>query len=420
MTPYQTDSRQYQLFEEALDIKTPWFIKEVRLDHSRRRLDINLDFERGAHFTCSGCQKELTAYDTRMREWRHLDFFQYETRIYAPLPRTCCPDCGVKTVEVPWARPKSGFTILFETWAVELAQQMTILAASRRLRISDDRLWRLLKRIVNEALEEQDLSGIQNIALDETSWQKGHKYITLIFYYDRRRLIYATEGKGADTLSRFTEYLEAHEGAREKIRQVGCDMLPAFISGIEKNFPNASITFDKFHVIKAMNEALDEVRRREVKEYPILEKTRWDYMKNPENLSEKGRERLKKVAQSKKQLQTARAYTMKLLLQEILDARNTMSMEEGRGQLKKWVRWALLCRIPEVVKVGEMIKRHMEGILSWFRSRMTNALLEGYNSVLRAGRGIARGFRTCANVILKSFLMAGKLNFCFQTNIWNP
>lgn len=323
-------------------------------------------------------------------------------------------------MELPWARPGSGFTILFEAWAVELAQQMTILAASRRLRISDDRLWRLLKRIVNEALEKQDLSGIQNIALDETSWQKGHKYITLIFDYDRRRLIHATEGKGADTLAHFAEYLEAHGGSREKIRQVCCDMSPAFIRGIEKNFPKASITFDKFHVIKAMNEALDEVRRREVKENPILEKTRWDYMKNPENLNEKGRERLKKVGQSKKRLQTAKVYTMKLLLREILDAKNVMSLEEGREQLKKWVRWALLCRIPEVVKVGGMIKRHMEGILSWFSSYMTNALLEGYNSVLRAGRGMARGFRTCANVILKSFLMAGKLNFRFPMNIWNP
>jgi transposase len=419
-TPYTTSSKEYQLFEAALEIKSPWSIKEVRLDYARRRLDIILDFERGAHFACTACKKEFTAYDTRMREWRHLDFFQYETHLYAPLPRTSCPDCGVKTVEVPWARPGSGFTLMFEALAVELSQQMTILAASRRLRISDDRLWRLLKRVVDGALAKQDLSEVRNIALDETSWQKGHKYVTLVFDYEKRRLIFGTEGKGADTLKQFVEYLESHGGKRDQIKQICCDMSPAFISGIEKNFPDASITFDKFHVIKAMNEALDEVRRREAKEHPILKGSRWDYMKNPENLSKRGRERLKAIAQSGKRLQTAKAYTMKLMLQEILDAERVMSLEEGRAQLKGWVRWALLCRIPEVIAVGKMIRRHMEGILNWFHSRMTNALLEGYNSVLRAGRGIARGFRTCANVLLKSFLTAGKLNFDFPLNIWTP
>jgi transposase len=416
-SPYKSDSREYKLFEAALEIKSPWFIKEVRIDYARRRLDIILDFERGALFTCNTCKKEFTAYDTRMREWRHIDFFQYETHIYAPLPRTSCPDCGVKTVVVPWARPGSGFTLQFEALAVELSQQLTILAAARRLRISDDSLWRLLKRVVDAALAEQDLSKIQNIAIDETSWQKGHKYVTLVFDYEKRRLIFATEGKGSDTLRKFGEYLEAHGGKREAIKQVCCDMSPAFISGIEKNFSNASITFDKFHVIKAMNEALDAVRRREAKEHPILEGTRWDYMKNPENLSEKGKARLRAIGQSGKRLQTSKAYTIKLLLQEILDAGKAMSPEEGRAQLKGWIRWALLCRIPEVVDVGKMVKRHLEGILNWFSSRMTNALLEGYNSVLRAGRGVARGFRTCANVILKSFLMAGKLNFNFKLNI---
>lgn len=169
-----------------------------------------------------------------------------------------------------------------------------------------------------------------------------------------------------------------------------------------------------------MNEALDEVRRREVKENPILEGSRWDYMKNPERLSEEGMERLKVIAQSGKRLQTSKAYRLKLLLGEILSARRAMSAEEGRAQLRGWIKWALLCRIPEVVKAGRTIKRHMEGILNWFCSRMTNALLEGYNSVLRAGRGIARGFRTCENVLLKSFLVAGKLNFNFPPNIWTP
>jgi len=352
-----------------------------------------------------------------MREWRHLDFFQFETHIYAPLPRTECPECGVKTVEVPWARPERGFTVLFEALAVELSQQMTVKAASHRLRITDDRLWRLLKKIVTEAVSKLDLSGVCSIALDETSWQKGHKYVSFVFDYRTRKLIFGIEGKSNEVLKAFAEHLEGHGGKRENIKEVCCDMSPAFIKGVEENFPEASITFDKFHVIRAASEALEKVRRREAQTEPELKGTRWDWLKNPGNLSKEGQARLKKIL-SRTRLQTGRAYRLKILLQEILDRGRVLSYEAGKAELKGWLRWALRCRIPEMAEVAQMICRHLEGILNWFRSRMTNALLEGYNSVLRAGRGIARGFRTVANVIIRSFLTAGKLDFGYPKNIW--
>ena len=418
-SPYRTESNQYRIFEAALDIQPPWEIKEVRLDRERRRLDIILDFQRGALFSCSDCHKSLTAYDTRIREWRHLDFFQYETHIYAPLPRTDCPVCGVKTVEVPWASPQSGFTLFFEAWAMDLGQTMTIKAASNRLRISDDCLWRLLKRVVTKAMSKQDLSGVYAIAVDETSWQKGHKYVSFVFDYQTKKLIFGVEGKGHEVLEKFAQYLEDHGGKRGNICQVCCDMSKAFIKGIEENFPRAAITFDKFHVIKAVNEALEKIRRREAYENPVLKGSRWDWMKSPNKLDEAGRKRIND-ALSQKRLQTGKAYRLKVLLQEILDARREMTYEAGKAELKGWLRWALRCRIPEMIEVAQMIRRHLEGILNWFSSRMTNALLEGYNSVLRAGRGVARGFRTSANVIIKSFLTAGKLDYGYPKNIWIP
>ena len=418
-SPYRKGSQQYALFEAALDIQAPWEIKEVRLDRERRRLDIVLDFQRGALFSCSECHRALVAYDTRMREWRHLDFFQYETHLYAPLPRTDCPDCGVKTVNVPWANPQSGFTLFFEAWAIEMSQVMTIKAASNRLRISDDRLWRLLKRVVIKAMSTQDLSGIYAIAVDETSWQKGHKYVSFVFDYHSKKLVFGVEGKDHKVLEHFAQHLEEHGGKRENIRQVCCDMSKAFIKGIEDNFPQAAITFDKFHVIKAVNEALEKIRRREAHDNPVLKGSRWDWMKNPQKLSEAGHRRINE-ALSQKRLQTGKAYRLKILLQEILDARNEKTYAAGKGELKGWLRWAFLCRIPEMVEVAQMISRHLEGILNWFSSRMTNALLEGYNSVLRAGRGVARGFRTVANVIIKSFLTAGKLDYGYSKNIWTP
>jgi transposase len=419
-TPYSTSSHEYRIFEEALQIRAPWEITEVRLDFARRRLDIRLGFAKGSRFECPCCGEERSAYDSTLREWRHLDFFQFETHLYAPQPRTECPACGIRTVEVPWARKGSGFTLLFEAWALRLSREMTIRGAARKLRIGDDRLWRLIGHLTDRALEVQDLSSVRAIALDETSWKKGHKYVTFVFDYRTRKMIYATEGKGADTLKSFVDHLRRHGGSPENITEVCCDMSAAFIKGIEENLPEASITFDKFHIVKAANEAVNAVRIREVKENPELKGTRWALLKRQKNLTAQEKEKLFNVGMSGKCLQTGRAYRLKILLQDLLDRSSTLTAAEARGQLKSWSRWAQTCRIPEMQEVGRMVKRHLEGILRWFVSRMTNALLEGYNSVLRAGRGMARGFSTVRNVILKSFLTAGELDYGLPENIWIP
>ena len=414
------NGERYRLFQEALEITPPWFVKEVRLNRDRGRLDIILDFPKGSRFKCPECGCEYTAYDTRLREWRHLDFFQHATHIFAPLPRIECPTCGVRTVEVSWAGKGSGFTILFEALAVELSRDLPVSRAAKKLRISDDTLWRMLRRSVDRALESQDLSNVFAVPIDETSWRKGHKYVTFVFDYWTRRLIFATEGRGSDTVALFAEYLRRHGGDPLRVKEVCCDMSPAYIKGVEESLPRASVTFDKFHVVKAMNDALDKVRRRESAGCAELKGTRWHWRMNEKDLSAGQRDSLEKACLSGACKQTGKAYRMKILLQQILDAGSGLTAEEARGQLKGWFRWALLCRIPEVAAVGGMIKRHLEGILRWFHSRMTNAMVEGYNSVLRAGRAMARGFRTVGNVILKSFLMAGKLDFDFPRNIWNP
>ncbi|GHS99216.1 hypothetical protein AGMMS50276_22420 [Synergistales bacterium] len=159
--------------------------------------------------------------------------------------------------------------------------------------------------------------------------KKGINTSLLYSGYEERRLIFGTEGKGHEVLKEFAAYLESHGGKRENIKEVCCDMSPAFIKGIEENFPNASITFDKFHVIKAANEALEKVRRREVETNPLLKGTRWDWMKNPKNLSQKAQERINATL-SRKRLQTGKAYRLKVL---ILDAGRTLSYAEGKAEL---------------------------------------------------------------------------------------
>jgi transposase len=168
--------------------------------------------------------------------------------------------------------------------------------------------------------------------VDETSWQKGHKYVSFVFDYQTKKLIFGVEGKDSKVLEKFAQYLEEHGGKRENICFVCCDMSKAFIKGIEENFPQAAITFDKFHVIKAVNEALEKIRRREAQENPILKGSRWYWMKNPKNLNETERKRIND-ALGKKRLQTGKAYRLKVLLQEILDARREMTYEAHQEYL---------------------------------------------------------------------------------------
>lgn len=227
-----------------------------------RGLDIYLDFPPGSVFPCAaggraGCQ----VYDTTERTWRHLNFFEHETYLHARLPRTECPDCGVKTVTVPWARVGSGFTLLFEAFVMILAKEMPVNAIARLVGEHDTRIWRILHHYVEQARSLQDYSGVAELGLDETSRSRGHNYITTFVDLGESKVLFATEGKDGGALGTFSEDLRRHNGQPCQIREVCCDMSPAFISGVEETFPQAPLTFDKFHVMKIINQAVDEVRR---------------------------------------------------------------------------------------------------------------------------------------------------------------
>ena len=168
-----------------------------------------------------------------------------------------------------------------------LARDMPVNAIGRLVGEHDTRLWRVIHYYVEKARSEQDYSGVTRFGVDETASKRGHNYISVFVDMDKSKVIFATPGKGAGTLGAFKEDLEAHGGRAENIKDACCDMSPAFISGIEKTFENAAITFDKFHVVKILNAAVDEVRRQERKEHPELKKTRWVWLKNEENQTDK-------------------------------------------------------------------------------------------------------------------------------------
>jgi transposase len=267
--------RDIDLFQAALGLSPPFAVERCELDVEAKRLDLWVDFPRGSRFACSGCGKSGCAvHDSSEQTWRHLDFFQYKAFLHCRVPRSLCADCGVLKVKVPWARSGSGFTLLFEAMLVAMVKHMPVGVVARMVGEHDTRVWRVLDHYVGKALDGLDLSQLRQIGVDETSARRGHDYVSLFVDLAQRRVVFAGDGKGAETVEEFGAWLEDHGGARDKISDVPMDMSAAFVSGVGKTFPKAKITFDKFHVIQLVNRAVDEVRRQERKGFGADSHTR--------------------------------------------------------------------------------------------------------------------------------------------------
>jgi len=394
------------LFTMALGLQAPWEVKDLQFNKEDQRLDIIIDFTRGANFPCPDCGKPSKTHDTEERTWLHMDFFQHAAYLTARVPRCHCDEHGTKQVTVPWARPGSGFTLLFEALAMMLIPSMPMRAAAKMLRVHDTQLWRLAHHHVDEALAKVDMAKVQDIGIDETSAKRGHNYISLVMDMVARKLLFAVEGKGSEVLGAFKADLLAHGGNPGKIKEASLDMSPAFVKGLRTHFPKAHLTFDRFHVMKIIGEALDEVRRKEIKEHPELKKTRYIWLKNRSNLTAHQEETLTSLEDAN--LLTAEAYRFKLTFQDLYYQCN----HEDAGQfLDEWIAMVEASRITPMVDVAKTIRKHKAGVLRWFKSGHTNGLLEGINSLIQAAKAKARGYRSIRNLIAMAYLIAAKLKF---------
>ena len=248
MFEFQND---LDMFQVALGIEQPWFVSYREFDKEAGELHVHLNFKRGAVFPCPECHatgNKVHDIVNDDRTWRHLDFFQYKTFIRSRLPRIKCNSCHkILTVKVDWARPSAGFTFLFDSQAMSLMKEMPVAAVAREVKEHDTRLWRVFHYYVKRAMNELDFTQVKRMAIDETSSRRGHQYVTLFVDMDTKRVMFATEGKGTEVLKVLQTFLEANKIDPSQIKEFCCDMSPAFIAGIEKHFPQAHITFDKFH-----------------------------------------------------------------------------------------------------------------------------------------------------------------------------
>jgi transposase len=310
--------------------------------------------------------------------------------VHAWLPRVRCPEYGVRQGSVPWARPGSGFTLLFEALVLSFAAAMPRAKVAQVTREHDTRIWRVVEHHVQAARDQLNCSGVRRVGMEETSAAKGQNYGSIFADLDARRVLFATEDRSAETVARFAADLVEHGGDSTKITDTSSDMSTAFISGIGAHLPNARMTFDRYHLAAKLSEAIDTVRREEVATRPELTHTRWLWLKNHANLSATQQGQLHRLMRPWAQLATARARRWREDFQAFYDQHPSYALK----YLRRWCSGAKRSRLHPIKDFVALVENHWEGIIAWHANHLSNGLLKGINSLVQAAKARARATAT--------------------------
>jgi transposase len=410
------------LFTSALGLHEPWSVKDVNLDTSRRRIDFALTCNAN-RLPCPHCAAPAQGVHDRLsREWRHLDFFQFEAWLHAEVPRVACGSCGkTSQIDVPWAREGSGFTALFEALALSLCQELSVRQAAALLRCSDKQLWRRIEHYVSAARALDDMSEVSIVGIDETNLRKGQNYITVVHDLQAKRLLFACAGRDHQTVVDFCADLKAHGGEPAQIKHVCQDMSAAYAKGVALALPQAQISYDRFHVIAMANEAMDGVRRQEMKDEPqavkealgdnerkLLKSLTWGMRRNPQGWSVKQTNAMHWLQRST--LKSARAWRLKMALRAVYakTAQENCAVQ-AKADLLGWISWARRSRLEPFKKLATTLKQRLDGVVRGMLDNRSNAYVEAMNGLLQQAKRAARGFRTATYFIAIAYLRMSKL-----------
>lgn len=395
-------------------------ILSLSFDETSQSLLVHVEATKGKKSRCPICGKKWPGYDktTISRKWRHLDFGSCGVYIVADVHRVQCPEHGVHTEMVPWAYHNSNFTKEFEKQVAYLALRLNKKEVSRLMRIS----WNTVGPVLSRAKDrlEPDSSvrfqSLTRIGIDETSYKKGHKYVTVVTDHDINQVVWVGEGTGKVVLEKFFTQLTKEQ--RNRIKLVSADGAKWIKSCIEEYCPNAERCIDGFHVVSWAIDAMD-VMRKEVwhqalkkdrlkpkkkrgrpkkgeeskKESSSIKRAKYALGKNPENLTEYQKNKLDEIRKVYPKL--FKGYQLKEGLRKVFQCKS----EEVEEALKKWLSWACRCRIPSFVELSRKIRRHKEAIIATVHHGLSNARIESMNNKIKVMIRKAYGFRNIQNLI---------------------
>lgn len=360
---------------------------------------------------CSGCfSVSRKVYDRRTRLWRHRDLGGMYLQLRYDLRRVNCQACGVRVELIPWADPRSWFTREFEDLIAYMAQRVDKTTIEESMRVAWVSIGDIIERVVERERKGDPLDALTIIGVDELSYRRHHKYVTVVIDHVRGVVVWAREGKSAATLNEFFQELGAERSKR--LEAITIDMSAAYIKAVSEASPQALLVFDRFHVQRLAHDALDQVRRAEVRDLKgtpdasELKNTRWALQKNPWNLTPRESDTLGDLARSNHRLY--RAYLLKESLCALLDQTDKGDEEARLGQ---WIRMARRSRMEPFKKLAATIHKHRGGVLAYMRTRLSNGRVEGLNGKIRAITRRSYGFHSASALIAMVFLCCSGLMF---------
>ncbi len=383
--------RDTDLYAQILGVQSPWNVDSVDFLKKDKEVRITVSLAK-AGYLCPDCGKPCSGYDSLKRRWRHLDTCQYATFIEAEVPRVECKEHGIRSVSVPWAETKSRFTILFERLVIDLLHDASISVVADWTGLTWSQVDGIQARAVARGLARRVVNPVHDIGVDETSSKKGHNYLTIVHDKASGNVLYVGEGRDMATIDAFYEEWQDHLWA---VRSVSMDLWPAFIGSARKWLEDADskICFDRFHVAGFFGKAVDLVRRAECRELKavgndILKGTKYDWLKNGDNLDGRSRRWFHKL--TRENLKTARAWAIKETASRLWSYTSRTWAEKVWRRL---IGWMDRSRLVPMVALAKTIKKHFYGIMNAIILGVDNGMAESINSKIQKVKKMACGFR---------------------------
>jgi transposase len=360
---------------------------------------------------CGVCRRRCRGYDQGdgRRRWRHLDAGVLPVYLEADAPRVACPDHGPTVVAVPWARHKAGHTAAFDDTVAWLAVATAKTTLCQLLRIAWRTVGSIVARVAADAVAVRDpLSGLRRIGIDEISYKRGHRYLTVVVDHDAKRLVWAAPGRDRATLRRFFDALGADRSAQ--VTHVTADGAQWIAEVVAERCPTAVVCADPFHLVSWITDALDEVRRQvwndarrtgDTQGAQRLKGARYALWKNPTDLTERQQTKLAWIAAAHKPLH--RAWELKEAFRKVIAVKGA----HGAHLLDDWLAWASRSKLKPFVEVARKLRRHRTAIENMLEHDLSNALIESTNTKLRLLMRMAFGFRDTDALIGLAMLALG-------------
>lgn len=398
------------LYAAVLGLSGPWTVERVETNLGAGEVEVWVALPKPVRWVCPECHAAAPIHDHQERSWRHLDTCQFRTIVHARVPRLNCPTHGIRQLTVPWAEPGSQFTALFETLAIDWLKQASISAVAKHLRISWDEASGIQGRAVKRGLARRDVVAPRYLGVDETAFQKRHEYVTVVSDVERGVVLDVADDRKQASLDGFWQRFSPEQ--RESIEGVAMDMWGPYIQSTMEHLPGAArkIVFDKFHVAKHLNDAVDRVRRSEHRRlledgFSPLTRTKYDWLRHPGTLTHAEKCALAELRSRVERL--GRAWALKETAMAIFDLKAPWAADRN---FKTWLFGAMRSKLEPIKRVARMLERHWDQLRNYFVHRITNAGAEAMNTKIQHIKARSRGFRNRVRFRQAIFFHCGGLD----------